>query len=132
MGAYLVISIHKRILTALQNFYTSNEIFALIGTPTWTRPTTKLITDPSILSSLLATAMVSHRSSKELKNGSSEPASVEVFEAESRTARLRIADDSLLARLGYKAEFRREFSASFTFVSPYSNDSHLLFSLSKL
>jgi hypothetical protein len=74
--------------------------------------------------------MITPRSSKELNDGSerhTSPRSVEVFEAEvSATERFRNADNSLLARLGYRAEFKREFSASFEFISLY--DMILIFS----
>jgi hypothetical protein len=75
--------------------------------------------------------MISPRSSKELNNATerhTSPRSVEVFEVEvSATERLRNADNSLLALLGYRAEFKREFSASFELMFLY--DMMLIFSI---
>ena len=63
--------------------------------------------------------MASYEPSKELSKESGERASAQQFEVSdsgsSRTTqRLRGADDALLAKLGYKSEFRREFSVGFS------------------
>jgi hypothetical protein len=49
--------------------------------------------------------------------------SSEVSEAEdTQIARIRGADDALLARLGYKSEFKREFSVCILRVTTFISD----------